>query len=413
MLIGGGKLLGLGLLFLALLSLRPGSVAPSGADGDRGRGVAAALVHREEAAAPPSAGIECFEEMFDESLSALAHAEAGLEGSLVRFEDERREMQRLLDEKERLFEREFLERLQAERGRFERAQLTVEANSARLAMLSASLERDVETMKRRMIYPTVQLRGNGTVGSGVIVYSEPQPDAGAASAGPSGDHVTLLLTAHHVVLEVLGPASYGKVLEDVHVLDEKRPTTGESFRARLILFDPKRDIALLQLESTERFPNVVDLTPSAELREVDVFSRAYAVGCPLGNHPLPTLGEVSSKLKPVGDQIFWMLNAPTFFGNSGGGVYLERNSKLIGISSMIYTYGKTNPTVVPHMGLFVPLESVYEWLDGEGYGFVHRREPVPPAERWKLFRGTGRGAGDVSRGGAAWGGETSAGTPSR
>jgi hypothetical protein len=44
---------------------------------------------------------------------------------------------------------------------------------------------------------------------------------------------------------------------------------------------------------------------------------------------------------------------------------------------MIYTYGKSAPTVVPHMGLFVPLESIYDWLDAEGHSFIYKREPVP------------------------------------
>ena len=35
---------------------------------------------------------------------------------------------------------------------------------------------------------------------------------------------------------------------------------------------------------------------------------------------------------------------------------------------MIYTYGKRQPMVVPHMGLFVPLETVRSWLETEGYG---------------------------------------------
>ena len=79
-----------------------------------------------------------------------------------------------------------------------------------------------------------------------------------------------------------------------------------------------------------------------------------------------------------------MLSAPTFFGNSGGGVYLADTYRLVGISSMIYTYGKMNPTVVPHMGLFVPIETIYRWLDGEGYSFVHERKPVPRVMLWKL-----------------------------
>jgi S1-C subfamily serine protease len=156
------------------------------------------------------------------------------------------------------------------------------------------------------------------------------------------------------------------------------------FSAKLVLFDCRRDIALLRLNSSRQFKQVAALTTLKELSSVDIFTKAYAVGCPLGNRPLPTLGEISSKKKIVGDQVFWMLSAPTYFGNSGGGVYLADNCRLIGVSSMIYTYGKINPTVVPHMGLFVPLETVYRWLDSEGYSFLHERRPIPKEMFWKL-----------------------------
>ena len=51
---------------------------------------------------------------------------------------------------------------------------------------------------------------------------------------------------------------------------------------------------------------------------------------------------------------------------------------------MIYTYGKTNPAVVPHMGLFVPLDTVYRWLYSEGYSFVFERSAIPREMAWKL-----------------------------
>ena len=65
-----------------------------------------------------------------------------------------------------------------------------------------------------------------------------------------------------------------------------------------------------------------------------------------------------------------MINAPTYFGNSGGGVYSVPDCNLIGIFSMIYTYGKAKPIVVPHMGLFLPLDSIADWLGSESLDFV-------------------------------------------
>jgi S1-C subfamily serine protease len=232
-----------------------------------------------------------------------------------------------------------------------------------------------------MILPTTQLRGNGTVGSGVIVYSEHQPDVGPAEDPPA---TTFILTAYHVVVEVLGDSLDRGLLPEVHVLLENQLDTTQVFSAKLVLFDRPRDVALLRLNSAKKMENVAQMASSVEFRNIDIFSPAYAIGCPLGNRPLPTLGEISSKSKAVGGQVFWMLSAPTFFGNSGGGVYLARNCHLIGISTMIYTYGKRNPAVVPHMGLFVPLNTVYAWLESEGFGFIKERRPIPREMLWKL-----------------------------
>jgi S1-C subfamily serine protease len=173
-------------------------------------------------------------------------------------------------------------------------------------------------------------------------------------------------------------------LNEVHVLLEGQSDTSQVFGAKLVLFDRARDLALLRINSARRFRHVAEFIGMEEFREIDVFSRAYAVGCPLGNRPLPTIGEISSKQKPVGDQVFWMLSAPTFYGNSGGGIYLADGFKLIGVSSMIYTYGKTNPAVVPHMGLFVPMDTIRRWLDAEGFAFLYERKPIPRELLWKL-----------------------------
>ena len=339
--------------------------------------------HGQAEAASRSPAIEAtsrWERVLAEEASGLASARKEYASIVERLRADRDAVKDLLDQRATELEGSLLGRLEEERMQLQSASFALERDASRLEKLTASLRRDPDRMKRLMVRPTVQLKGNGTVGSGVLIYSEEQSPHGD---GGEKVHTTLVLTAYHVVLEVMGDKADRGIVEEVHLLEDDSGAM-EVIPAKLVLFDRAKDIALLRLNSTRKFENVVDLTPSSELENVDVFSRAYAVGCPLGNRPLPTLGEISSKNKVVGDQVFWMLSAPTFFGNSGGGVYLADTYRLVGISSMIYTYGKMNPTVVPHMGLFVPLETIYRWLDGEGYSFVHERKPVPRVMLWKL-----------------------------
>ena len=77
-----------------------------------------------------------------------------------------------------------------------------------------------------------------------------------------------------------------------------------------------------------------------------------------------------------------MINAPTYIGNSGGGIFDSQTHEMMGIFSKIYTHGSLRPTIVPHMGLVTPMARVYDWLVAIGRG-----EIVPAENR----------SGDVAR----------------
>ncbi|MEM8713654.1 MAG: trypsin-like peptidase domain-containing protein, partial [Planctomycetota bacterium] len=127
--------------------------------------------------------------------------------------------------------------------------------------------------------------------------------------------------------------------------------------------DTPLDAALLVLDSKEEFANGALLPTRERLRTARVFDNIVAVGCPLGNDPIPTRGHLSDLFHSVGSERFWMISAPTYIGNSGGGIYSGTSHELLGIFSKIYTHGAIRPTVIPHMGLVTPLEEFYDWLD--------------------------------------------------
>ncbi len=309
----------------------------------------------------------------EDSTLELSRAREELEKTVLELQREREQLLHFVEDRSRHIESEMVSRLETRHRDLTTVSGVAEANALQIKDLRASVTKDPGRMKRSMIFPTVQLRGNGTVGSGVLVYSEPQ-----SGVSESPVYTSFAITACHVVQEVIGrePAA-GRVVREVRAKRQSDTDEPVTLSAKLVLFDVDRDVALLRLNSTEEFPYLADFMPLSEVDELDVFSPAYAVGCPLGNQPMPTLGEISSKDKMVGDQAFWMLNAPTFFGNSGGGIYQAPGYRLIGVSSMIYTYGKSYPTVVPHMGLFVPLRTICQWLTRNSFDFVLERRPIP------------------------------------
>ena len=75
---------------------------------------------------------------------------------------------------------------------------------------------------------------------------------------------------------------------------------------------------------------------------------------------------VSCSVPPAGDEA-----SPTIFGNSGGGIFHRETHEMIGISAMICTYDNLVSTPVPHLSIVVSLETVYDWLDEQGFGDLY------------------------------------------
>ena len=234
----------------------------------------------------------------------------------------------------------------------------VDESRGELSRLGHALaqRRDLITMWRELVGPTVQLAGENSVGSGVLLASRPSTDGEG--------YTTPLLTAWHVVRDIVeGDLDY-PVPTMIYMQDG---SVDHEF-AHILAHDPGLDIALLLLDRKDPVPHGARLAPRERLAEVRIFDAVYAVGCPLGNDPIPTPGEIATQHHEVEGENYWMINAPTYIGNSGGGIFDADSHELLGIFSKIYTHGALRPTIVPHMGLATPLESVYDWLEEVGYG---------------------------------------------
>ncbi len=243
------------------------------------------------------------------------------------------------------------------------ARIETRSRSEALGVMRA-LTRDVEALYRDVLHPSVQVSGQGGVGGGTLLYSR-----GGRSYVISAYHVVQKASARK---EAPDPACAIEVK-----LYDDRGVPVETAEGTLAAFDEKKDLALLRLRSEKARPNVARLASRDTLRGIKVFTPVYAVGCPLGHDPLPTLGEVATLKKEVGGEHFWMMNAPTIFGNSGGGIFHRETRELIGVSAMICTYDGVVSTPVPHLGILVSLETVYDWLDSLGYRFVYDPECDP------------------------------------
>lgn len=229
--------------------------------------------------------------------------------------------------------------------------------------IASVVQRDAEGMWGDLLGPTVQLMGEETVGSGVLLASE--------QVEGSNEFTTYLITAWHVIRDIQStPESFNT---PVPVTIYSRDGDIRSETAQLLKYDASLDIALLRLNSSRAVDHGARLASRDRLERVAIFERIYAVGCPLGNDPIPTFGEIADTHHSVDGQRYWMISAPTYIGNSGGGVFDADTHELLGIFTKIYTHGTLRPTVVPHMGLATPLPAIYDWLEQVGYA---KLEPV-------------------------------------
>jgi S1-C subfamily serine protease len=251
-------------------------------------------------------------------------------------------------------------------GEFTRS--TLESTKQRLEQLAGTLLPDPKRLNEDLLAPTVQLNGDDTVGSGTLIRSTRDVKTGKA--------INYVITSYHVVRNILADSPGAKV-DGIAVTIYEGDRKVE-VRGRMVSHDAEIDAALLELETDQVFKHVARVIPRDKIDSVAVWDTVYALGCPLGNDPIPTTGELSSKNNVLNGANYWMINAPTYYGNSGGGIYAADGHCLIGVFSKIYTHGKGNPIVVPHMGLCTPITSIYKWLDREGLGEIVP-QPMPMA----------------------------------
>jgi Skp family chaperone for outer membrane proteins len=227
------------------------------------------------------------------------------------------------------------------------------STSNTIAVLDDKLRQDadLEAMWNELMGPVVKLEGDDSVGSGVRLESVEVTDG----------YRTLVLTAWHVVRDIVDDSDEAKNELPITIYDRFGIDT--IAKGHLVDFDAALDIALVELDDRTFHPHGAMLASREKLASMRVFEPIFAVGCPLGNDPLPSRGEISDTSHYVDGQRYWMINAPTFIGNSGGGIFDGRTHELVGIFSKIYNYGSTQQTIIPHMGLLTPLDVVYDWVE--------------------------------------------------
>jgi len=234
-----------------------------------------------------------------------------------------------------------------------------------------------------MLYPTVLVRVGNGAGSGTVVYSE---------LNEENEYQSFILTNWHVIKgNVILKNEWNPEKKERIDTETRRPVNVDLWEynnystsvgtigriATIVAYDKGRDLALLQIEDTERqMPYVAKLYPEGVDEGPWIFQTVYAVGSGMGKPPFPTTGLLAGYSRDQDGRALYLASAPIIFGNSGGSLYVYSSRdtyELIGVPSMVSAYGWGN--VITHMAWSRPISEIRVFLRDNKYGFILGDEP--------------------------------------
>jgi serine protease Do len=142
----------------------------------------------------------------------------------------------------------------------------------------------------------------------------------------------------------------GFVVTNNHVIEDADEITvklagGDEFEARIVGRDPNTDLALIRIESEDRFPAI----PMGNSDGLKVGEWVVAIGSPFGLEQTVTAGIVSAKGRVIGSgpyDDFIQTDASINPGNSGGPL-INMNGEVVGINTAIIAAGQGIGFAVP------------------------------------------------------------------
>ena len=224
------------------------------------------------------------------------------------------------------------------------------------------------------IYPVVRVTYGNSGGSGTIIYSKEIE---------VGKYSTYILTNYHVIENAITiTEEWDSILAKKIPIERRNVVYIEQFKyhnisipvgtmrieADIKIYNKIEDIALLKLRYDELIKTIAKLPKTEEDYKYYVLNESIAVGCSLLFPPLPTVGVITRVGFLIESLPYDMSSAQIIYGNSGGAMF-KSNGILIGMPSKIAVTGWIGLPIT-HMGLFIPINRVYEYFKEEHYNFI-------------------------------------------
>ena len=235
-----------------------------------------------------------------------------------------------------------------------------------------------QELHEKILYPVTRVRAGQAGGSGVLVYSEPDPKN-------DGNFINIALTCQHVVDgnikvvdewdAVLKRQVKKDVIDEVTVeifdYDGSKVVSANSTTGKIIAYDKHHDLAAMLLNNTRQMPYVASIYPREEIDNLKLFDEVWVSGCSLLHDPFSSQGTLTYLREMIAQKSYLMSNAPSIFGNSGGGLF-HGSGHLLGLSSRITAIQLGfGVDVMTWMGFSTHPERVYEFIDHQELKFLY------------------------------------------
>jgi hypothetical protein len=240
----------------------------------------------------------------------------------------------------------------------------------------------IEKMHKEMLYTSLRVRTEKAGGSGTVLYSGPSD---------SEDKENYVLTNHHVIEDCIKvDEKWDSMLGRKIRVETKATVRAEVFKynflsrnvgqtgleADIVAYDARLDLALLKLRDIRPLEYIASIYPKENLRDIHIYDEITAVGAQLGVPPISTNGQIVYMDTEIENEKYFMGTYQSIFGSSGGAVFRyseERDAyEFIGVPARVAVLGSLfSVDVITHLSYFVPIESIYKFLDAWCYEFIY------------------------------------------
>ena len=237
----------------------------------------------------------------------------------------------------------------------------------------------VQEVHDKVLYPVVRDRTGNSGGSGVLIYSEPDPDN-------EGRYINIALTCQHVVDSaikirdefdpVLKQQRKSDYFEEVAIevfdYDGSKLISSNSTQADIIAYDKHHDLAAVRLHNFRQQPFVSSIIPKDEIDELKIASPVVTCGCSLLHDPFPNNGTLTYLREVIEQKAYLMSNGPSIFGNSGGGLFHGETGHLLGLTSIVtVTQMGFGMDVQTWMNFSTHPDRLYEFFEHQELQFLY------------------------------------------